>query len=272
MNKSRKKLFGKKSRRIISKSKSSKFNKLKDGKLFNGQEVDDDIPENILLENLHANFIPTRKNILKVPGDGNCLFHALCHELKRVGRIEQINTDDDINFKGVIFNYHNDLRQMICDKLQELYNIVFDDTNALYNHLSQIMTEDEIDEYLPLQKYIDEMREDETWGGDLEISMIPFIFGGIDVQIWTKPRHTRVTQLRLLNPGNGQENGTIRLYNAAGNTSEGTHFDVVSLVEVVEEKSKSKPKEEKKGASPTSSKKRKAEKSKSSPKSKKNKK
>lgn len=166
----------------------------------------------IQLQNDPLSFIPTMRNIITVPGDGNCLFHALSHELNRT---------------NLYLGNQYRLRKLICDKLQELL-----DTNQLEEHLyDYVLGGMDNSYYKPFGKYIQNMRKSGSWGGDLEISVIPLIFEGMNLEIWMKPQKGSLNLSILSARSSGDNSNTIRLFNTRTlrKGDIGNHFDVVSF-------------------------------------------
>ena len=165
----------------------------------------------VQLQNDPLSFIPTMRNIITVPGDGDCLFHALTHELNRT---------------NLYLGNQYRLRQLICDKLQELLDI-----NQLEEHLYDVLGGMDNSYYKPFGKYIQNMRKSGLWGGDLEISVIPLIFEGMNLEIWMKPQKGSQNLSILSARSSGDNSNTIRLFNTRTlrKGDIGNHFDVVSF-------------------------------------------
>lgn len=84
------------------------------------------------------------REIIEMMADGNCLFRSISHQLY-----------NDYGQK------HHEVRQEICDYLEEN-----EDDFKVYLLLEDSSESDDVCEF---DKYVEQMREDGEWGGDVEI-------------------------------------------------------------------------------------------------------
>lgn len=152
----------------------------------------------------------TDYNILDTGGEGACLFRCLAYELCRL----------EIPIR------HQELRDMICDELQNLYNIgdLFEVLQRLhgpgiYSYIEEInksMKAETFEE--SMLKYITYMRNSSSYGSELEMMVFKILFPLINLLVYREFNGNYILQ-----PFSWENNGlyNIRIF---GN---GVHFQVI---------------------------------------------
>ena len=168
---------------------------------------------------------PTLTDVVNVPGDGNCLFHALRAGLRSLGLYDGTTPE---------------LRTRIVSQLRDLLKNG-DDLSAVFGSSSMGESAQNrltFGEYFesqhatdirktPLSQqvkaYLDGMLKN-AWGTEIEVWMTSRIFN-VNIDIFTLPRgNSKLTQL---NRGEDTSRPTIRLYNASGASAYGIHYQVI---------------------------------------------
>ena len=155
----------------------------------------------------------TEKNILETGGGGACLFTSLAYELNRLG----------------IEIRHQELRKMICNKLEELLK-----SDKLLHLLHQLHGEG-IDEYITqlmdsmdadnfeeaMTDYIEYMGNMRSWGSELEMMIFKVLYPEVNLLLYRENKGNYVLQSHF--PwGNTMMSGQfVRLY------GDGVHFQVM---------------------------------------------
>jgi len=165
--------------------------------------------------------------VVKVPGDGTCLFHSAAIGLRTVGA-----------FEGTGHDLREQTAQYLKDTLDNGKNLNVSYSQATLNKLTA-------DNTLTFRQYLsanhiyngsnpeDFMKEhikqiaQHKWGTEIEVWAFQNMFPRVNIEVYSAPRGDNY--LRKITPG--QENGgafpTIRIYNAAGDNPNGTHYDAL---------------------------------------------
>ena len=211
--------------------------------------INSDSDKTSTLPNVPYDYKPTRNDIVKVEGDGNCLYHALVLGLRTLGLL----TGDE----GTPY-----LRKLIQNKLKEL---LIDDAgninlNVSYSPSEKIGSAENnftIGQYIELNfpvdkldtdekkikflnEYITNVVNDKTWGTDIDIWALSKIFPSVCIEVYTVPdKDSDSNDLQILNNCDDQyyddgdvkniKKNSIRIYNAIGNTESGVHFDALPV-------------------------------------------
>ena len=218
--------------------------------------INSDSDKTSTLPNVPYDYKPTTKDIVKVQGDGNCLYHVLVLGLRTLGLL----TGD----QGTPY-----LRKLIQDELKK---ILIDDTgninlNVSYSPSEKIGSAENnltIGQYIEyrfekenldtdekkinfLKEYIKNVVNDKTWGTDIDIWALSKIFPSVCIEVYTVPKGNS-NELQILNNCNDQyyddgdvkniKKNIIRIYNASGNTEGGVHFDALPVTKNTDNKEK----------------------------------
>ena len=155
----------------------------------------------------------TKENILETGGGGACLFKSLAYELNRLG----------------IEIRHQELRKMICDRIEELFerDKLFDLLRKLHGegideYIAQLIDSMDADNFEDaMTDYIKYMRKMTSWGSELEMMIFKVLYPEVNLLLYRENKGNYVLQSHF--PwGNTMMSGQfVRLY---GN---GVHFQVM---------------------------------------------
>ena len=168
-------------------------------------------------------------DIIKVPGDGTCLFHSIVIGLKTLGLYEGTG---------------HTLRQQVAQYLKDIFD---NGSNLDVPYQSGTIFSASVDndlsfrDYLYAMGYVPEggnaekfMREHilamskNKYGTEIELWAVAKIFPRVNFEVYSYPRET--PYLRLTSGGrdsNISRFPTIRIYNEAGDDPEGRHYDAL---------------------------------------------
>lgn len=147
---------------------------------------------------------------INIKGDGNCFFHAVIHQLGLNKRHEILRE---------IYRYgckQNKYRCSIPSNLQ------FHLRNLLVDHIAKHQAQDVISSYLKdgqtTKEYIDDLRKDGTWNGELVVEVLCKLFG---------------IQLNIMKENSNRDTGNtfvVKIHNQPVTTTisliyNGSHFD-----------------------------------------------
>lgn len=182
---------------------------------------------------------PLITDVVKVPGDGDCLFHAL-----RLG----------LNSLGLYDGTSQELRTQIVNQLRILLkngtnlSVLFSNSGIHTGRSVDQLTFGEYFESLhatgsaelsqQVKTYLDEMAAGK-WGTEIEIWMASKMFN-VNIDVYTLPRYPGTTrpiptgkignqfvQLLCLNKNEDVSRPTLRIFNASGASEVGMHYDAL---------------------------------------------
>jgi hypothetical protein len=196
---------------------------------------------------------PIITDVINVPGDGDCLFHALRAGLRSLGLYQGTTRE----LRTLIVNELRILLKNGDDLSPIFYSDALDRQSAVDNLTFGAYFESQHAKYIskknPLSKqvrsYLDRMANRE-WGTEIEIWMASRLFN-VNIDVYTLPRIVDPTdpEKKKLIPAPSGRNGpkgtgnylpllclnlnedtskpTIRLFNASGASSVGRHYEVL---------------------------------------------
>lgn len=176
----------------------------------------------------YAESVPVVKNghvfrvrdVVKVPGDGTCLFHSAAIGLRTM---HQYNGNGD------------DLRQRTAqylkDNLKDGADLTFEHSDDM-TFLDYLMQNEHVPHGVEptdfMKKHIAEIATGK-WGTDIEVWALSKIFLEVNIIVYTASGNPDDpnTPLSTLMSNGFEWFPTIRIYNAAGNSPFGTHYDAL---------------------------------------------
>ena len=187
---------------------------------------------------------PIITDVVNVPGDGNCLFHALRAGLRSLGLFQgsatELRSHIVSELKGLLKN-GDDLTAFFST---DVYGRQSAENNLTFGEYFELEygTATKIPLSNQVKVYLDQMAKN-RWGTEIEIWMASRIFN-VNIDVYTLPRdpHTgqpiengkitdkgKVQYLPLIRLNNSEnlELPTIRLFNASGSTKKGKHYQVI---------------------------------------------
>lgn len=148
----------------------------------------------------------SENHILETGGGGDCLFHAISHELRRLG----------------IEATHESLRQEVAEAMTYLEN-----ENQLQDvivHVERIVDE-ELNTKTKRLKYIKSMSKQGTWGTDLEIFIVFLLYPNINMVVF-RLNDKNEFYAWVYDALDTSSEQYIRIFNN-GVDDEGTHYQVI---------------------------------------------
>lgn len=166
-------------------------------------------------------------DVVGVPGDGTCLFHSAAIGLRTVGAFEgsghELRALTAQYLKERLDNGKNlniPINQATLNKNKALNTLTFREY-LIANEIYQGAKPEEF-----MMQHINNIAQ-HKWGTDIEVWAFQNMFPGVNIDVYSAPRGE---DDYLIKSTVGQDNAslpTIRIYNAAGNDPEGTHYDAL---------------------------------------------
>lgn len=155
----------------------------------------------------------TEKNILETGGEGDCLFTSLAYELNRLGKKIR----------------HQELRNMICNKLEELLksdkllHLLYQLHGVgIDEYIAQLMASMDADNFEEaMTNYIEYMREMGSWGSELEMMIFKVLYPDVNFLVYRENKGKYVLQSHFPWVNTMMSGQFVRLY------GDGDHFQVM---------------------------------------------